>query len=101
MNSIAMRRARAASPIADEVHELIIRYPDLADHELERLIDIYPRLPMLEAGLMTADERLAPKLDAFHEAHGHRIRMPLSHLAIFLSVPLFYLLVAAWFLLRG
>ena len=80
---------------------LLLRYPDLAERELERLIAIYPRLPMLEAGLITADERLAPKLDAFHSAHSHRIRMPLSHLAVIFAVPLFYLAVAAWLLLRG
>ena len=101
MNSIAMRPVRAASPIVEEVHDLVSRFPHLSEEELNRLIDLYPRLPILEAGLLTADEHLAPKLDAFCEQHGHRIRMPLSHLSVIFAVPAFYLLVVAWLLLRG
>ena len=101
MTSVATRTVRAASPIAEEVQMLLVHYPHLSDDALDRLIAIYPRLPVLDAGLITADERLAPKLDAFHDAHGHRIRMPLSHVMVILAVPLFYLAVVAWFLLRG
>jgi hypothetical protein len=37
---------------------------------LGALIAIYPRLSMLDVAMMTADDDLSPKLEAFHEAHG-------------------------------
>lgn len=99
MTTIAVRPTRAPSPVALEIEALIARYPALSEHELDRLISIFPRLPILDVGLMTADQQLAPKLDAFHAAHGHRLRTPLSHIAIIFAVPVIYLLIAAWILL--
>lgn len=63
--------------IASESVELLNRYPDLTPIEIERLIGMFPRIPMLQVALMSADEELAPKLEKFQQDCGRKIRTPM------------------------
>jgi hypothetical protein len=80
-------RSREPSEATLEVEALLRRYPNLADYELATLINELPRLPILDYGLMTADDELSEKLTEFHGHHGRKLRTPLSSLVAFLAVP--------------
>ncbi len=80
-------RARSPSQTALEVETLLDRYPHLSREEIARLVGAYPYLPMLDYALITADERLAGKIDAFHRDHGHKLRTPLNRLLGFVAMP--------------
>ena len=82
----------AAWSLAGEANELVGKYPDLTADEVERLIAIHPRLPMLHLALMASDEKLAPRLEAFQERHRRRIRTPFRQYGSFL-IPIAMLLV--------
>ena len=65
---------------AGEATALIQRYPELSAWEVDRLVKIYPHLPMLHVALMTSDDELAPRLEAFQRDHGRRLRIPFRQL---------------------
>src|SRR3546814_20491361 len=73
-------RSREPSEMAVRAEALLSRYPDLSEPELASLIHTFPYLPILDVGLMTADDRLSEKLEAFHRNHGHKLRAPASSL---------------------
>ena len=65
--------------------------PAINDRELAELIDISPKLPILDVGLITADERIATHVAELREAHGDKLAPSNTSLAIlmiaFLVVP--------------
>ena len=69
-------RSRPPSPMAAEVTTLLQRYPHLREAEMDRLVEIYPQLAMLDVALMTNDEAVAPKLDHFVRDNKGRLRTP-------------------------
>jgi hypothetical protein len=75
---------------------LLSRYPRLGEHELATLIDLFPRLRILDVGLMTADDRLSRQLEAFHRDHGDKFGLPISTIIGFLSFPVVLLLAVLW-----
>lgn len=82
----------AAWSLAGEANDLVGKYPDLTADEVERLIAIHPRLPMLHLALMASDEELAPRLEAFQKRHRRRIRTSFRQYGSFL-IPIAMLLV--------
>jgi hypothetical protein len=87
------------STVAQRTEQLLDRYPNLSEQELAELINLFARLPILDFGLMTADERLSDKLDAFHRAHGGKIRSSLASLAALVAVPLVVVATVLWWTL--
>jgi hypothetical protein len=87
MASHEFERSRPRTETAVAVEKLLIRYPDLTEPELATLIKLFPSIAILDLGLMTADETLAAKLDAFHHDHGDKLKTPISSLIAFLGVP--------------
>lgn len=92
-------RSREPSEMAVKAEALLSRYPDLDEQELADLIHMFPYLPILDVGLMTADDRLSEKLEAFHRDHGHKIRAPVSSLMLFLIFPAMLAIGTLWWLL--
>ena len=90
----------AAWALAGEASALVGKYPELTREEVERLIAIHPRLPMLHLALMASDEELSPRLEAFQEKYRRRIRTPFRQYASFL-IPLAMLAVITAFSLLG
>ena len=68
--------ARPPSEMAARAQALLRRYPQLSEHELATLIDIFPRLEILEVGLMVVDDGLSDKLAAFRRDHGAKFELP-------------------------
>ena len=66
-------RSRQPSAVALRAEALIDRYPNLSEIELAELINLMNRLPMLDFGLIAADDRLADRMDAFHRDHGDKL----------------------------
>lgn len=89
-------RLRPPSDLGLEFGRLLRRYPDLTEREIDRLVDLYPRLPMLELGLFAADDRLVGRLDAFRCEHRRRLRHPVSRLGIVLAVAALLIGWAVW-----
>lgn len=89
----------AAWSLAGEANELVGKYPDLTADEVERLIAIHPRLPMLHLALMASDEELAPRLEAFQKRHRRRIRTPFRQYASFLIPIAMLAVITIWSIL--
>ena len=81
---------------ASEATALHQRYHDLSPREIDRLLIIYHNLPMLHVALMTSDDELGPRLEAFQRDHGKRLRTPLRQLAPLLIPVAIMLLVLLW-----
>lgn len=69
---------RGLSADAADAQGLLYRYPDISDRELAVLVRHFQNLPLLDFGLLAADERLGAKLDTFYAEHGDKLRHPLS-----------------------
>ena len=78
---------RPDTHMASEARVLLRRYPNLELSELQRLLHIFPRLPILETALMTAEEDLRVKLDAFRRDHRHRVRGSAWQGVVLLAIP--------------
>lgn len=94
-------RSRPPSDTTLRAEALLMRYPNLSEEELATLINLFPYISILDLGLMTADDRLAPQLDAFHKDHGKKLRTPLSSLIAFLAVPTIILVAGLIWLALG
>ena len=81
---------------AGEATALLERYPDLLPWEIDRLVKIYPQLPMLHVALMTSDEELGPQLEAFQRDHGKRLRTPFRQYGGLLIPPGILFVVLLW-----
>lgn len=81
---------------AEEVRELIRRYPNLSEIELARLINLYREMSALDVALMLSDERLAPSLDRFSTDHRSKIRRPFRQYAALVGYALIGLAALAW-----
>ena len=76
-------RSRLPSEMGLKAETLLSRYPDISARELDTLIEIFPKLPILDAGLMAADDRLSANVAAFHKAHGAKLVSPKASLIAF------------------
>lgn len=100
MQNSAAHLPTAAWEIAGEATELVRRYPDLRTEEVDRLVEIYPRLPMLHLALMASDDQLAPRLEDFQKKHRRRIRTPFRQYASFLIPVVLFAVVLVWTVLN-
>lgn len=82
-----LSRSRQPAAVALRAEALINRYPNLSEVELAELINLMRRLPVLDFGLMAADDHLAGKMEAFHRDHGDRLGPSLASAVTFLAVP--------------
>lgn len=100
MASLSYNRFRPPSETTLEAEALLQRYPNLSEAELATLINLFPYIRILDLGMMTFDDRLAGKLDAFHRDHGDKLRTPISWLIAILAVPAILILTGlSWWML--
>ena len=97
METHYLPRSREPSVIAGRAEALLHRYPNLSETELAELINLMPRLPLLDFGLMTADPVMSSRLDAFHRDHGHKVRPTPGTVAALLMIPVTLGVAAALF----
>ena len=92
-------RSRPPSAVALRAEALVNRYPNLSEVELAELHSM-PRLPILDFGLMTADDRIAGKMEAFHRDHRDKLGPSLASAVTFLAVPSIVALGLVWWALN-
>jgi len=92
-------RARPRSETTLRTESLLARYPDLSAQEVAELIELFPSLPILDRGLMTADETLSRNLAAFERDHGSKLRGAGAPLLWFFAFPVILVIGVAWWLL--
>lgn len=80
-------RSRELSHNAAKAEMLLNRYPNVSEEELSTLIQCFARFPLLDYGIIAADERLGPKLDAFYADHSDKLRPPIADLMWAFAVP--------------
>jgi hypothetical protein len=90
---------RPRSGTALRAEALLRRYPDLSERHLAELITLYPRLRLLDRGLIAADDRLASRLADFHRDHGSKLRASASLRVALVAVPAALAVAAQWWLL--
>jgi hypothetical protein len=73
MTYVSSNREGAAVPLeSHEIADLLSRYPSVSGEEARQIMTFLRRGPHLDVGLLTSNELLRPKLEAFvkdHEAH--------------------------------
>lgn len=90
--------ARAMRLTRERVAELLSRYPRMAKHEVEEVIEFLRYGRHLEIGLLTSNARIRPQLDAFmaeHKAH-FRVKWAEGAAVIAAIVAILAMLWFAW-----
>lgn len=100
MNAAIADFSAAEWRLSDEATVLVRRYPQISRDEEERLVSIYPRLPIVQLALMSSDEELAPRLEAFRKANARQLKTPVRDLAALLSPVFLLAIVLAWVVLK-
>lgn len=71
---------RPPSELTVKAQGLLARYPDISERDLETLVRTFPYLPTIDVSLMSADQQLAEKVDAFCRDHGDKLKAPVKPL---------------------
>lgn len=58
-----------------EVADLLLRYPKVSDLEVRQILNFLSSGRHLEVGLLTSNDRIGAKLDAFFDDHKARLRL--------------------------
>jgi len=70
MTYVSSKQGSAAVQLQPhEVADLLSRYPSVSGEEERQILTFLRRGRHLDVGLLTSNERLRPKLDAFFEDH--------------------------------
>jgi hypothetical protein len=67
--------ARALRLTRQQVADLLSRYPRVSDEDTEAIREFLRTGRHFDIGMLTADERLKPQLDAFMREHGKHFRV--------------------------
>lgn len=92
MNTRYSSHSRPLSDAGLKAELLLGRYPSISERELAELIEVFPRLPILDLALMTADDRISAKVAEFHHTHKARLKTPKAALIVLIGI---FLLVPA------
>lgn len=89
-------RERPRSEATLRVEALLGRYPKLSEQELAELIDLFPRLGLLDQALMSSDDRLAGKLRDFHRNYRKEMKAETGGLLILFAFPTLIAIGLLW-----
>ena len=79
-----------------QASELLTRYPDIGEQELNRLIEAYRNMSALDVALLLSDEVQGPKLTRFREENKKGVRTPLKQYAVLVGIAYGGLALIAW-----
>lgn len=98
MNGHASRIAAGSWPIARErVAALLRRYPDVSKDENREIVEFMKNGRHLDISLLTSNQSLRPKLDAFIEDHRKHFRASFGEAASIVAIVAAFLLAASLF----
>jgi hypothetical protein len=86
-------RLRPRSQTALRAESLLGRYPNLSEQQLAELINLLPRLGMLDQSLLAMDDRLSGKFTDFRREHRSKLKPQRTDL---IMVAAFAAIVAAF-----
>ena len=72
---IRAMEVRALRATRERVAQLLSRYPGISEHDVPEIVEFLRTGRHLDIGLLTADDELRPKLDAFMDEHGSACRV--------------------------
>jgi hypothetical protein len=75
IRTAAAAEARALRTSRQEAAELLARYPEISKAEVAQIIDFLRTGRHLEVGLLTSNDKLRPKLDAFIADHKGKLQL--------------------------
>ena len=96
MNARTTREeVRAIRLNRQEAADLLSRYPHVSEAETELILTFLRTGRRLDVGMLTADERLRPRLGHFMNDHGKRLRIGFGEGAVVVSAIVGFL-VLCW-----
>ena len=66
---------RAIRVTRERVARLLSGYPGISETDVQEIVEFLRTGRHLDIGLLTADDELRPKLDAFMDEHGKRVAL--------------------------
>lgn len=87
--------ARAIRGSRERVAEIIARHPRLSDEETSHVIHFLKNARHLEIGLLSANQAIRPKLDAFIEEHKRHFQVSVWEATV-VSGAIIAFLLACW-----
>jgi two-component sensor histidine kinase len=86
--------ARALRSSRDRIAEMIAKHPRLSEQETRQVLDFMKTARHLEIGLLTSNQKLRPKLDAFMEEHKHHFQVSVWEAAVVIGAILAFVVVS-------
>lgn len=99
MAELTNDRHRPFGPKAEHFRELLRRYPDVADQQVDDMVSAYGELSILEVALLSADEAVTRRFEAFVRDNAGRLRKPWQQqviLAIAVIGPILLIFMLTW-----
>ena len=99
MTDLTTDRHRPFGPKAGHFRELLERYPDVAEHQVDEMVSVYGELTILEVALLSADEAVTKRFEAFVRHNSARLRTPWQQhaiLAIAVIGPFLLVIMLVW-----
>jgi hypothetical protein len=81
-----VQQVRAARSSRDQVADLVRRYPNVSDKDRREILMFMKEGRHLDIGLLTANDNLRPRLDAFMADHRRHFRIGVLDVARVLAV---------------
>lgn len=81
---------------AQKASELMRRYPDLSEPELQQLVSLFRDLSPVEQAMMMSDEEVAPQLEQFRREQRSIIRPPFRQYAPLVVIAIAGLATIVW-----
>ena len=92
------REVRAVRATRERVSRLLSRYPAISDRDVAEIVQFLRTGRHLDLGLLTADEDVRPRLEAFMEQHKKHFRLTWKEAAVILAGIAAFVL-ACWLML--
>lgn len=96
MNTFTEDRRQPLAAHAHRFISLLRAYPDVEARQVEQMIAIYPRLTILEMGLLSTDRILSEPLDAFMRDHGAQLGKSWRDQVVFAITIVSTLILLGW-----
>ncbi len=87
-------RSRPDSITRTEFESFLLRYPRLAEHDVETMIGLYLRLTMLDMAMIMTDDKLTKMMEMFKRDHPKRLGGSLTPLIVVLIILSFAIITA-------
>ena len=81
VNTSHLEEVRAYRSTRQRVADMLRRYPRVSDRERQEILGFIRHGRHLDIGLLTSDDTLRPRLDAFVEDHKHHLQLGVADIA--------------------